>query len=46
MLHVARQNWGQANNFRYNCYFICMDASLPVLDRYVEQRVDCKIEAR
>nr|POE87693.1 isoform 2 of trna dimethylallyltransferase 2 [Quercus suber] len=39
------QNWGQVNNFRYNCRFICVDASLPILDQYVEQRVDCMIEA-
>ncbi|XP_050281361.1 tRNA dimethylallyltransferase 2-like [Quercus robur] len=39
------KNWGQVNNFRYNCCFICVDASLPVLDQYVEQRVDCMIEA-
>ncbi|KAM3692808.1 hypothetical protein ACB098_08G115400 [Castanea mollissima] len=39
------KNWGQVNNFRYNCSFICVDASLPVLDQYVEQRVDCMIEA-
>ena len=45
MLHVAGQNWGQVKNFRYNCCFVCVDASLPVLDQYVEQRVDCMIEA-
>ncbi|KAK7853654.1 trna dimethylallyltransferase 2 [Quercus suber] len=45
MLHVAGRNWGQVNNFRYNCRFICVDASLPVLDQYVKQRVDCMIEA-
>lgn len=45
ILHVAGQNWGRVDNFRYNCCFICVDSSLPVLDRYVEQRVDCMIEA-
>ncbi|GMY15867.1 tRNA dimethylallyltransferase 2-like [Fagus crenata] len=39
------KNWGQVNNCRYNCCFICVDAPLPVLDYYVEQRVDCMIEA-
>ncbi|KAB1215926.1 tRNA dimethylallyltransferase 2 [Morella rubra] len=39
------ENWGRVDNFRYNCCFICVDASLPVLDRYVEERVDCMIEA-
>ncbi|KAG2674491.1 hypothetical protein I3760_13G138800 [Carya illinoinensis] len=39
------ENWGRVDNSRYNCCFICVDASLPVLDRYVEQRVDCMIEA-
>jgi tRNA A37 N6-isopentenylltransferase MiaA len=45
ILHVAGQNWGRVDNFRYNCCFICVDSSLPVLDRHVEQRVDCMIEA-
>ncbi|KAG4974339.1 tRNA dimethylallyltransferase 2 [Glycine soja] len=37
----AAEKWGQVDNLRYDCCFICVDASLPVLDRYVEQRVDC-----
>ncbi|XP_052196625.1 tRNA dimethylallyltransferase 2 isoform X2 [Diospyros lotus] len=41
----AMENWGRAQNFRYNCCFICVDASLPVLDKYVEQRVDRMVEA-
>ncbi|XP_010093202.2 tRNA dimethylallyltransferase 2 isoform X1 [Morus notabilis] len=41
----AVENWGKVDNFRYNCCFICMDASLPVLDQYVEQRVDCMVDA-
>lgn len=45
ILHVAGQNWGRVDNFRYNCCFLCADSSLPVLDRYVDQRVDCMIEA-
>ncbi|XP_016648481.1 PREDICTED: tRNA dimethylallyltransferase 2 isoform X2 [Prunus mume] len=40
-----RKNWGRVDNFRYNCCFICVDASLPVLDQFVEQRVDCMIDA-
>ncbi|XP_057956356.1 tRNA dimethylallyltransferase 2 [Malania oleifera] len=41
----AAENWGRANNFRYNCCFLCVDASLPVLDQYVGQRVDRMIES-
>lgn len=44
-MHVAGQNWGRADNFRYNCCFICVDASLAVLDKYVEWRVDCMVDA-
>ncbi|CAK9182088.1 unnamed protein product [Ilex paraguariensis] len=39
------QNWGKADSFRYICCFICVDASLPALDRYVEQRVDHMVNA-
>ncbi|MCI30707.1 tRNA dimethylallyltransferase 2-like, partial [Trifolium medium] len=39
------QKWGQADNLRYDCCFISVDASLPVLDRYVEQRVDDMMNA-
>nr|XP_011459274.1 PREDICTED: tRNA dimethylallyltransferase 2 isoform X2 [Fragaria vesca subsp. vesca] len=41
----AAKNWGRVDNFRYNCCFLCMDASLPVLDRFVDQRVDSMIDA-
>ncbi|KAD3337150.1 hypothetical protein E3N88_32670 [Mikania micrantha] len=34
------RNWGNADNLRYNCCFICVDASVPVIDKYVDQRVD------
>ncbi|XP_076916870.1 tRNA dimethylallyltransferase 2-like isoform X1 [Bidens hawaiensis] len=34
------ENWGDGDNLRYNCCFICVDASLPVIDTYVDQRVD------
>jgi len=45
VLLVAGQKWGQADNLRYDCCFISVDASLPVLDRYVEQRVDHMMDA-
>ncbi|KAF9591162.1 hypothetical protein IFM89_002117 [Coptis chinensis] len=45
ILLVAGQNWGRADDFRYDCCFICLDASVNVLDQYVEQRVDCMIDA-
>lgn len=45
MLPVAGQNWGRVDNFRYKCCLICVDASLPVLDQYVGQRVDNMIDA-
>ncbi|PIN25400.1 tRNA delta(2)-isopentenylpyrophosphate transferase [Handroanthus impetiginosus] len=37
------QNWGQADNLRYDCCFICVDSSLPALDQYVDQRVDLMV---
>ncbi|KAL3718267.1 hypothetical protein ACJRO7_003411 [Eucalyptus globulus] len=39
------ENWGRVENSKYDCCFICVDACLPVLDQYVEQRVDCMMEA-
>ncbi|XP_026439020.1 tRNA dimethylallyltransferase 2-like isoform X1 [Papaver somniferum] len=39
------ENWGRVDNSRYDCCFVCVDVSLPVLDKYVEQRVDCMIDA-
>lgn len=44
-MHVLWQKWGRAENFRYNCCFIWLDASLHALDRYVDQRVDSMIDA-
>ncbi|XP_043702805.1 tRNA dimethylallyltransferase 2 isoform X2 [Telopea speciosissima] len=41
----AAERWGRVDDFRYDCCFICVDASLPVLDQYVEQRVDQMIGA-
>lgn len=40
---MAGQNWGQADNLKYDCCFICVDASLPALDLYVNQRVDIMV---
>lgn len=42
----GRQKWGSiGGNSRYNSCFICVDASLPVLDRFVDRRVDQMLEA-
>lgn len=45
LLHVAGQNWGRMGNSRYDCCFICVDASLPALDIYVAQRVDFMVNS-
>lgn len=37
---MTEQNWGQACNLRYDCCFLCLDASFPTLDQYVNERVD------
>ncbi|KAI7725475.1 hypothetical protein M8C21_008027, partial [Ambrosia artemisiifolia] len=39
------ENWGDADNLRYDCCFICVDASLPVIDKFVDQRVDQMIDS-
>eukprot|EP00268_Persea_americana_P030556 TRINITY_DN2958_c0_g1_i1.p1 TRINITY_DN2958_c0_g1~~TRINITY_DN2958_c0_g1_i1.p1 ORF type:complete len:272 (+),score=37.35 TRINITY_DN2958_c0_g1_i1:1160-1975(+) len=44
-MHILWQKWGRADNFRYNCCFIWVDASLCALDRYVDKRVDSMIDA-
>ncbi|KAK0605539.1 hypothetical protein LWI29_027926 [Acer saccharum] len=41
----AAENWGRVDNFRFNCCFISTDVATPVLDQYVEQRVDSMIDA-
>ncbi|KAJ4978067.1 hypothetical protein NE237_008847 [Protea cynaroides] len=41
----AAERWGRVDDFRYDCCFLWVDASLPVLDRYVEHRVDHMIDA-
>ncbi|XP_074560319.1 tRNA dimethylallyltransferase 2 isoform X2 [Curcuma longa] len=40
------EKWGRSDNFRYNCCFVWVDVSLPILDRYVEQRVDSMLDSR
>lgn len=44
-LHVAGQNWGQADSFKYDCCLICVDASVPQLDEHVDSRVDIMMAA-
>uniref|UniRef100_A0A803NAN8 C2H2-type domain-containing protein n=1 Tax=Chenopodium quinoa TaxID=63459 RepID=A0A803NAN8_CHEQI len=40
------EKWGRLGcNSRWNCCFVCVDASLSVLDRFVDQRVDRMIGA-
>lgn len=39
------QKGDTADSFRYDCCFLWLDASLPVLDKFVEDRVDFMIEA-
>ncbi|XP_023738101.1 tRNA dimethylallyltransferase 2 [Lactuca sativa] len=39
------ENWGNADNLRFNCCFICVDASLHVIDKYVDKRVDQMIDS-
>uniref|UniRef100_A0A7N0U8F4 tRNA dimethylallyltransferase 2 n=1 Tax=Kalanchoe fedtschenkoi TaxID=63787 RepID=A0A7N0U8F4_KALFE len=39
----AIKNWGLVDELRYDCCFICVDASLPIIDKYVNDRVDCMV---
>ncbi|KAG9459050.1 hypothetical protein H6P81_003558 [Aristolochia fimbriata] len=39
----ASKKWGLADNLRYDCCFIWVDASLSVLDNFVDQRVDIMV---
>ncbi|KAG2603535.1 hypothetical protein PVAP13_5KG777100 [Panicum virgatum] len=41
----AAKKWGRASNSRFNCCFLWVDADLQVLDNYVNQRVDCMMDA-
>jgi len=42
---ILVRKWDAADSFRYDCCFLWLDASLPVLDKFVEDRVDFMIEA-
>ncbi|ERM98158.1 hypothetical protein AMTRI_Chr01g103870 [Amborella trichopoda] len=37
------EKWGRSDNFRFDCCFLWVDASLCVLDTFVEQRVESMI---
>nr|CAB3475570.1 unnamed protein product [Digitaria exilis] len=39
------QKWGRTSNSRFDCCFLWVDADLQVLDNYVNQRVDCMMDA-
>ncbi|CAL4893138.1 unnamed protein product [Urochloa decumbens] len=41
----AAKKWGRASNSRFVCCFLWVDADLQVLDNYVNQRVDCMMDA-
>ncbi|KAL5229264.1 hypothetical protein ABZP36_017529 [Zizania latifolia] len=40
----ATEKWGRPSNSRFDCCFLWVDADLHVLDRYVNERVDCMID--
>ncbi|KAG2594434.1 hypothetical protein PVAP13_5NG645500, partial [Panicum virgatum] len=41
----AAKKWGRVSNSRFDCCFLWVDADLQVLDNYVNQRVDCMMDA-
>ncbi|KAK3163121.1 hypothetical protein QOZ80_1BG0097940 [Eleusine coracana subsp. coracana] len=41
----AAKNWGRPTHSRFDCCFLWVDADLHVLDSYVNQRVDCMMNA-
>lgn len=41
----AAKKWGRASNSRFDCCFLWVDADIQVLDNYVNQRVDCMMDA-
>ncbi|CAO1943201.1 unnamed protein product [Urochloa humidicola] len=41
----AAKKWGRASSSRFDCCFLWVDADLQVLDNYVNQRVDCMMDA-
>jgi tRNA dimethylallyltransferase len=42
---MVGQNWGRPTQSRFDCCFLWVDADLHVLDSYVNQRVDCMMDA-
>lgn len=42
---MSEQKWGRASNSRFDCCFLWVDADLHVLDNYVNQRVNCMMDA-
>ncbi|CAO1947378.1 unnamed protein product [Urochloa humidicola] len=41
----AAKKWGRTSSSRFDCCFLWVDADLQVLDNYVNQRVDCMMDA-
>lgn len=42
---MSEQKWGRPSNSRFDCCFLWVDADLQVLDSYVNERVDCMMDA-
>ncbi|XP_044453187.1 tRNA dimethylallyltransferase 2 isoform X1 [Triticum aestivum] len=42
---AAEDKWGRPTSSRFDCCFLWVDAELHVLDNYVNERVDCMINA-
>ncbi|KQK22933.1 tRNA dimethylallyltransferase 2 isoform X2 [Brachypodium distachyon] len=42
---TAEEKWGRPSNSKYECCFLWVDADLHVLDNYVNERVDCMVNA-
>ncbi|KAF0893758.1 hypothetical protein E2562_029654, partial [Oryza meyeriana var. granulata] len=40
----ATEKWGRPSSSRFDCCFLWVDADLHVLDRYVNERVNCMID--
>src|SRR4051812_3592060 len=41
----CQDKWGRPDNSRFDCCFLWVDADLHVLDNYVNERVDCMVNA-
>lgn len=41
----CQDKWGRPTSSRFDCCFLWVDAELHVLDNYVNERVDCMINA-